>query len=620
MYKNLTTICAAAVLALGLAACGGGGGGSSGSGTPGTSNPGTTDPMPATGMVADVIQTTGLMAAVATSDDAGNMITVAAGESASRGGVMFDCPAGDVDCVLTFSVNADGDVEVAWSGAAPTATFIDPLENMNEANEAKIAAIMGQGIGTTADTTATPPRPVNGADDDAVLGGLKSGGTIGMSMPDNAGADNFDSVTLASGVEDPDNAGTFFRSFDPNVQSSTLRAMADDSIPPNPSNDIGMEQAGALGLEGWSHKVLHADWGDTAGGLDAGIETAALIYTNLEMPTAVDFGDLASTLVDTTLQGWFALTVNFGTGVAQDADDATDDPNNAVVITDAGADTAATQVMNALVSPTGQAFDARIAHPDNNDEIRGEYFGASGTFKCTNTTCQISRNAGGSTPFALSGGGWLFTPDDGETVTIPDQDWVAFGVWLTAPDNNVDGVHDIGVFYDGMEMYDETTNAPNGTATFAGKAAGYYVNGESHGLFTADASLTATFADAGDTLSGSIQNFLDSAGRYIDTDNPSTPNDPNQGGENDWGVTLVSNTLNATGNAAGTTSGTADGVTWNGNWNAQLYGPGSRNATDATAPSGVAGNFRAITGELTGGGYKGVVGAFGAEQDSWTAD
>ena len=57
---------------------------------------------------------------------------------------------------------------------------------------------------------------------------------------------------------------------------------------------------------------------------------------------------------------------------------------------------------------------------------------------------------------------------------------------------------------------------------------------------------------------------------------------------------------------------------------AQLYGPGGRVAgtedNPATAPTGVAGNFRAITGELTGGGYKGVVGAFGADRAGWTAD
>ncbi len=615
-----------AALALGLAGCGGGGGGSPSASTDPAPDP--TPPEPATGMVADVIQTTGLAKLVAAMAGEGSYTdTVEAGSAAAGGGVTFSCPAGGPDCDLTLSLNADGDVVVAWSGAEPTLAFIDPLENMNEANEAKIAAFMMQPIGSDADSTATPPRANNGADDAAVLGGLKTPGMIGTaSNVANAGAADDSAVTLTGGVPDPNNVGQFLgRNFDPNVATSTLRAMADDT---NPSNDIGDEQAGALGLMGWDHKVLHADWGDTAGGLDAGIETVALIYSNVEAPGAVAFSALGGdrgVLADATLRTWFALSVNFGTGVVMDNDDATDDPNNAVVI---AANAPETQTMNALVSPTGQAFDGRVAHPDQNDEIRGEYFGASGTFKCTTAAgvngCQISRDAGGATPFALSAGAWLFMPDEGAAVTIPDQDWVAFGVWLTAPDNKADGVHDIGVFYDGMETYN-VANSPNGSATYAGKAAGYYVNGAAHGLFTADASLTAAFSDTANSLSGTIQNFRDSQGRYIDSDNPNTPNDPNRGGENDWGITLASTDLNDAGTFAdaGMTSGTADGVTWNGNWMAQLYGPGGRNVgtedNPATAPTGVAGNFSAITGELSDdGGYKGVVGAFGAEQSGWT--
>ena len=87
------------------------------------------------------------------------------------------------------------------------------------------------------------------------------------------------------------------------------------------------------------------------------------------------------------------------------------------------------------------------------------------------------------------------------------------------------------------------------------------------------------------------------------------------------------------------TAGSADGVLWTGNWNAQLYGGGDRmseeavsavEATDDAAaipaipagragpPSGVAGDFRAVTEELTTGGYKGVIGAFGAPLDTHT--
>ncbi len=617
----------ALALSLALAGCGGGGSSSSSSGL-GSDDPPpapSVDPTPAHVAIANIPQTTGFHAALTDALPDGTTkthdITAADGYMWSPGGVRFVCDA-DEDagtCTVNITVTKDADgnvngVSATSTGGEVTATFIDPLENMNEPNEATLAGRMMNTIGEAGDSTATPPT-LDGADDTAVLGGLKGPGTIGGSDPKiaNAGADDINSVTLMG-------------PFDPNVATSTLRAMADDD---NASNDIGMVQAGALGLTDWSHKVLHADWGDTAGGLDAGIETAALIYSSVDPATSVPFEDVSAMLADATtgaggLRTWFALTVNYGTGSATDGNDDTDDPNNTVVIEDAADALSAPQVANALISPSGQTFSGLVAHPDDNDEIRGEYFGASGTFKCTNDACQISRATTGGTPFALSAGQWHFMPDAGEEVTIPDQDWVAFGVWLTAPDNMLNGHHDIGVFYDGMETYAGVSTVADGTATFAGKAAGYYVNGEAHGLFTADAGLTAAFTDSGDMLSGTIQNFRDSAGRYIDTDNPDSPNDANQGGENDWGVTLQGTAINAAGtfDNAGTTGGTADGVVWSGNWMAQLYGPGGR-ATPVGAPTGVAGNFSAITAQLTDAdgdpaGYKGVVGAFGADGSEWT--
>ncbi|MCE2476154.1 MAG: hypothetical protein J4F47_11525 [Alphaproteobacteria bacterium] len=50
-----------------------------------------------------------------------------------------------------------------------------------------------------------------------------------------------------------------------------------------------------------------------------------------------------------------------------------------------------------------------------------------------------------------------------------------------------------------------------------------------------------------------------------------------------------------------------------GEWNLQFYGAGDDTATTRVAPTGVAGNFRAYTN--AGSVNKGVVGAFGAEQD-----
>ena len=51
-------------------------------------------------------------------------------------------------------------------------------------------------------------------------------------------------------------------------------------------------------------------------------------------------------------------------------------------------------------------------------------------------------------------------------VELPDQDWLAFGFWLTAPDDTANGLHRIGVVYDGMDTYGyraaTTANGPIG--------------------------------------------------------------------------------------------------------------------------------------------------------------
>ena len=249
-----------------------------------------------------------------------------------------------------------------------------------------------------------------------------------------------------------------------------------------------------------------------------------------------------------------------------------------------------------------------------------------------------------------SPGDWRFKPDDGAMVTLPDQDWIAFGFWMTSPDDAVNGDPRLGVTYQGMEeygyptearvaMFDSTDTAGNrnglrGTATYDGAAAGYYVDGMDDGMFTARASLTAAFKDddASTTddhvLSGRIDNFRRSDGSYLGSDTPSNPNDPNRGGEGDWYVNLGATMIDPMGvikdtySAGGTAQqlvpfnnagGSADGVNWDGEWEAQLYGRGHRDSGKKSPPSGIAGAFRVTSGKLEGGGYRGVVGSFGAQ-------
>ena len=606
--RNFRTygLCAVAATALLAAGCGGGSNtrpaapAASGSSTPST--PAEEAPTTITG----IDHTTGLAAAGSTTTP----IEIPAGGSVTRGGVMFSC-AGETACMVSLTITDDGDVSGTSTGGTVTATFIDPLANMNAANAASIAVIMNRDIGALAgvqDDLTSDDETTPGAYG-ATATGLKNGGMIGMSAAlDGIGAPNMDALTVAG-------------AFDPNVANSMMTA-EDDGITD--------EMAGAVGLMGWNHNVLHSDWGDTKTPTrDGGFETVAVLYSNLEPPALVAFADAGTVIADETMRGWFtpATAVEINTTLS----------------------TEATPTANILFDVEGQDIAELERNIENTAVIRGSYFGANGRFTCSNGACRIVRatttgDDGNPAPFRVGdtndaeegsqgGGTWTFTPDDGEMVMLPDQDWLAFGFWLTAPDDAANGLHRIGVFHDGMDMYafseggDTAGQGLEGSATYDGSAAGYYVNGEESGLFTASAHLTADFGEdnANGTLSGRVDNFKNGMGAFIGTDTRADPNDPMAGGESDWVLTLRSSEISLGGGlgAAGTETnrqigGSADGVQWiEGEWDAQFYGGGDRAATPE-APSGVGGTFRAITDELSTGGYKGVIGGFGAEMGTRT--
>ena len=614
--KKYLPIAAIAAVALVAAACGGNDGGpaASSSSVPATTVA-TAGTPPSTGTIAGVPQTTGLMAALSGAlegDATMKEHPIPAGMYWVVGGVRFDCAAGGADCVVSITVtrNEDGDitaVDMDWTQAEVTATFVDPLANMNAANPDVLGGIMGIALNAPAAPEDDPATPA-GADTDATLGGLKNG-MLGVSEVTDIGAADNSAVSLSAAV-------------DPNVDP-------DDDMLTAADDDIGAMMAGAVGLDGWSHKVLHADWGDTKEpDRDGGFETAALIYSNLDEPGEVAFADAAMTVASDEVRPWLTLVAN------------EDTPAQMQVEIDTTSDAWATPTANILFTVEGPDIAELTREIEMNGVIRGTYFGADGTFTCTSTEpCTITRETTGTTPFSASttrGGTWTFVPDADAMVSLPDQDWLAFGFWLTAPDDIEDGMHRIGVFSDGMEEYDYSTKTASGlvgTATYEGSAAGYYVNRGESGLFTAAANLTANFED--DMLSGRINDFRNSRGEFIDSDTRDDPNDPMSGGEGDWTVELRPTAINDTGGfdaPGGAIRGSADGVLWDGGeWDAQLYGPGGRVYPEeaarpegyiGNAPSGVTGNFRAITADLdddTGVEYKGVVGAFGATLDEHTA-
>ena len=638
-YRKLTTACLAAALALGLAACGGGGS------SPTTNNE--TEPSaPAEPMPMDVTMAVPLGKAeqdalVALLDEPGDadMLTVAAGGTATRAGVVFSCMSA-YSCTFTLTNNlgkivasvstqkmpdADAPTVVAQVPPPPPDTFAE----LNAGSATTIGTITSVAIRTAASngddgepgTADDVPRgaygrnPTNGTGDQHVIGGLGLG--------DSGAADN-SKVTLLSGFN-PN--GTDFTAADTGNNTPARGALltaADDMI------DVG-----ASAITGWDSQALFRDWGDTGAGGDGGYETGALIYSNIEAATEHPFDRrLANRFVNASAS--YAFTVRLDGTTAGNVV-----LNDAVAISVSNAATEQTKSM--MLDVGGAQLETLVDTVTLNSQHRGTYFGASGTFKCAEDGgCGISRKTGGSTPFGVSLAAsadnpvsWVFKPDADATMMVPDQDYMVFGAWLTTPDV-ASGTHRLGVFYNGMAPYAPATNAftvanaagIRGSATYTGGAAGVYRNGAASGMFTADAMLTATFdadndgaPDTGEySISGRIDNFRGTDGVFLGADTQATPNDPTAGGENDWVVMLGSRAFTETGEITaagailgGTISGSADGVPWltgtaNGGWIGQLYGP-STDADGPIAPSGVAGQFRARNASTS------VVGAFGAQKD-----
>ena len=568
-----------------------------------------------------------LLAVLPKNGDSATLDDVGVGDDGvTRAGVTFTCVS-DYACAVTVSNSAgtivatwdsqtlgDGTVSVMATGYEPPP---DPLAELNDASGAAVATIILSAGGVHGNTATT-------------IGGL------GL---DGHGAMNIEGVTLTSNLNP--NVATAHRHGSATGGSKMMAINEDGTYAdydPDAPNDV-------VALTGWSHKVLFRNWGDTVDDAQGGYETGVLLYSDVGAPKKdVPFDrKLHDMFVNTTAQGWFDFTVRLDGTTASLAS-----LNDAVSITVNG--TATDQTKNMMLTVATPRTETLTHTVGRNRQHEGTYFGVPGTYRCIGQGqdggCGIERAEGGARPFgvALAADGedeitWVFKPDPGQTIDVPDQDWVVYGAWLTTPKASV-GIHRTGVFYDGMEKYANASatdvfdatdpNGLRGKATYKGGAAGVYVDGAESGMFTARARLTAAFDadidgeddDATDyMLSGRIYNFKRTNGTYLGTD-PDDP--PATGGGNNWVVLLGSDDLDTaeatSGIVGGTVSGSADGVSWatGGTWAGQLYGPGNTIVVDAVAPTGIAGQFRAITdkfGTATAPKYKGVVGAFGATKD-----
>ena len=620
--RKMKLALSAGAIALSLALAGCGGGGSSGT----AQTPTQTDPPPPETIMMGLTLPSGLAPEDFDLPVAGDsvMFTVKAGMTESREDVTFTCDSA-YDCVITLKNSAG--MLVAEYSTQKMANAADPMvtaalpptphmpvstfAQLNEARAATVRDLITNTPALTGTSTGTATE----------LTGMGLGG-MGVANADMAGLrSNFD-------PNSDDAGGTIGGPGAPNglTGGSTLTG-AMDGIDASPD----MADAPA----GWVMKALFRDWGDTAGTGDGGFETGAIVVKNLGPAMSHPWDeDLTDRFMnDFTLPGiTLANTTDNPYHLTEDLDsDGTMDTVAFMANTDADHPGG----MGSYVNGNITGADAIAVSPVSSDgsfrNVAGQYLGVSGEYTCATGTCELSRDMDTGN-FTLGDGNWQFTPAADSMVSVPDQDWMVYGAWMTTPDNMA-GPHRIGAFYNGFDVYTpgqnfDATHADglHGTAEYNGGATGVYVDGMDSGLFTATATLTANFdvngngaSDTGDyMISGRIHDFRGADGLYLGSDTRARPNDPEDGGENDWVVMLSATGLGTLGTTPSATEGSADGLPWTGNWIGSLFGPAMDADDDPIVPSGVAGQFHASTTAVTtvvpnvAAGHTAVIGAFGA--------
>ena len=336
------------------------------------------------------------------------------------------------------------------------------------------------------------------------------------------------------------------------------------------------------------------------------MQEVVIVTTDRAAPMPVAFVDYENA------SGTKDQALNLSTDTTNDTPDVT---NEALTV----ATTAFGQLMSSEFTSTTDAVltfsfdDTSTTDMDEADEVAGTYNGAMGTYRCNGTSdCTVTITDG---EISAISDGWIFTPAMNAMSSQQDNDYLYYGFWLK---KTTDG--DGAVTYNEVETFamamgpGHTTSSGTitGSASYSGGATGVYVRhvyssgggsieSSSSGHFTADASLTATFAQTVDDpattgvneagqiapnmlnrLTGTIDNFMLSGGEM-----------------NDWSVALAG----TVGDDGAVTEGTAKGGMGDGQLAVSFYG-----AAD-TLPV-------AATGEFNAGFHNGsVAGAFGVNKD-----
>ena len=262
-----------------------------------------------------------------------------------------------------------------------------------------------------------------------------------------------------------------------------------------------------------------------------------------------------------------------------------------------------------ITLPVNQPASQGQTDKINEGEFEGTFDGASGTYECV-SACTVMTDSKGK--ISSITGELQFTPDAGETVSVPDNDFMHYGFWIKKSEKDGVTTYDEVQTFAGHSM-SETTNYANvvdGSAKYEGGAHGVYtyntfnadssVDARSAGTFTADVALTAYFGeqssvaqDKHNKLEGTVSNFELSGG------------EPNK-----WELTLRSSGNANISNSASFTDGVASVKGQEpATWSASFHGDGAA----VTGDNGTVAPPPAVVGEFNGNFANGsVAGAYGA--------
>ena len=229
----------------------------------------------------------------------------------------------------------------------------------------------------------------------------------------------------------------------------------------------------------------------------------------------------------------------------------------------------------------------------NTARTPGTYNGQTGYFRCLSSSCGRSTSNGRLSSLQ---GQWIFVPAGGTTVSTPDTDYLAGGVWLFVPDNAT-SANDVvfGAFADGNDPFRQSNLvALQGTARYVGGATGVYTDRSSNwaGYWDGNVTLDADFGGRSDlgSIGGSVTG-IEADGELAS-------------GSLSLGAANIGSSNS--GFFEGRLGGNVNGIDFTGRWGGQFFGNNE--------PDGKPGSVAGTAGGTSQDGIVSFVGAFGAHK------